>query len=294
MTRPSRPRTEALRPYAEAIRGLPPERLLSLDGQRVHLWRRGAGQALVLLHGLAASSYSFRELAPRLEGEFELVAIDLNGFGLTERPRDPARYGLEGQAALVAGVLDRLGLASADLLGHSFGAAVAATLAKQQPDRFRRLVFVSPAATFDRLPWYLRLRPGQEALFRIARGLLSDPERYRRVAGRAFHRPEAFPSEASEVYRSHLLVEGLRDTWFGFLREMRDPSFPGAAYDGLRHPALVLAGGEDRIVPVRKCEALLGRLPSARLEVLEDCGHSAPEEKPDELAAILRRFLLGS
>ncbi len=284
-------RPEPLRPYEQAVADLGTDQLLPIGGRRIHVRRRGRGPALLLLHGLAASSYSFRELYPRLEGEFELVGVDLDGFGLTERPRDPAAYRIERQAEVLAQVLDRLGIASAHALGHSYGAAVAATLAKQQPGRLGRLVLVSPAASFDPLPWYLRIRPGQEALYRLARGLISDPDRYRRVAGRAFHRTEAFPENVAETYRSHLLVEGLRETWYGFLRQMRDPRFPGSAFDGLHHPVLVLAGGADRIVPPEKCEALVRRLPAASLEILDGCGHSAPEEQPDEVAAALRRFL---
>lgn len=283
-------RPEPLRRYEEAVGDLPPERLLMIDGQRVHVWRRGRGTPLLLLHGLAASSYSFRELAPRLEDEFELLAVDLNGFGLTERPRDPEAFRLPRQAELLSKILDRLGIDTTHVLGHSYGAAVAATLAKQQHERCVRLAFVSPAASFDPLPWYLRIRPGQEALYRAARGLLSDPQRYRRVAGRAFHVDGVFSERVSEVYRSHLLVEGLRETWYGFLRQMGDPRFPGEAYEGLGNPVLVLAGEMDRIVPPEKCADLVRRLPAAELELVAGCGHSAPEERPDELAAALRRF----
>lgn len=280
-----------LKSFLEATRAIAPERFVEIDGQRIHVTRSGRGSPLLLLHGLAASHYSFRDLVPLLEDGFEVFTIDLNGFGLTERPRQPEHFRIEHQADLVARTLDRLGIETTAILGHSYGAAVAAALAKRHPGRCRRLVFVSPAASFDPLPWYLRIATGQALFYRLALKLLANPDRYRRVAGRAFHVEGVFSEDVAEVYRAHLLVEGLRETWFGFLRSMQDPQFPGSAYDGLGHPVLVLAGQEDTIVSVEKCEALVARLPSARLEILPDCGHSAPEERPSEVAKAVRDFL---
>lgn len=280
-----------LAPFREATRAIDPARFVVIDGQRIHVTRSGRGRPLILLHGLAASHYSFRHLAPHLEDGFHVVTLDLNGFGLTERPRRPEHFRLEHQAELVFRVLDTLGIGTCDVLGHSYGAAVGAQLARQDPARVGRLVLVSPAATFDPLPWYLRCAPGREFVYRLVRLFLSDPGRYRRVASRSFHVEGSFTEVDAEVYRSFLLIEGLRATWHGFLRAMRDPSFPSAAYENLDHPALILAGARDEIVPLKKCEALASRLSKASLEVLPDCGHSAPEERPTEVAEAVRRFL---
>jgi pimeloyl-ACP methyl ester carboxylesterase len=282
---------QPLKPYREAIRAIMPERLVEIDGQRIHATRSGRGRPILLLHGLTASHYSFRHLAPLLEDGFEVITIDLNGFGLTERPRRGEHYRLEHQADLIARVLDTFGIGECDVLAHSYGAAVAATLAKQHPFRVGKLVFVSPASAFDPMPWYLHLAPGKELFYRLVRLLLSDPRRYHRIAGRAFHVEGSFTEADSEVYRSHLLIEGLRSAWYGFFRSMRDPAFPGCAYEGLDHPVLILAGEQDTIVPLWKCEKLAGQLFRAQLEVIPDCGHSAPEERPAEVAVRVKRFL---
>jgi pimeloyl-ACP methyl ester carboxylesterase len=282
---------QRLKPYHEATRAIMPERFVEIDGQRIHVKRSGQGRPLLLLHGFTASHYSFRHLAPLLEEGFGLIAIDLNGFGLTERPRREEHYRLEHQADLIARVLDSLGIRECDVLAHSYGAAVASALAKQHASRVGKLIFVSPASAFDPLPWYVRTAVGKELFYRLVRLFLSDPKRYHRLARRAFHVEGSFSEADSEVYRSYLLIEGFRDAWYGFMRSMRDPTFSGSAYDDLDHPLLVLAGGHDAIVPLWKCENLVGRLRRARLEVIPDCGHSAPEEIPSEVAARARSFL---
>ena len=287
-------RPEPLRSHAEATSDLPADQFVEIEGQRIHVTSTGEGPGLLLLHGLTASCYSFREIVPLLSGEFRVVTMDLNGFGLTERPSDPAAYGLEHQADLVAKVLDRLGITTTAVLGHSYGAAVAAMFSKRFPQHCGRLIFVSPASSFDPLPWYLKFAPGQELVYRLCRRLLSDPDRYRRVAGRAFHVGGVFDETVAEVYRGHLLIEGLRPTWYGFLRSMRDPRYPGSAYDGLEKPVLILGGENDLIVSSAKCQALAKRIPGALLERIADCGHSAPEERPGEVVAAVRRFLAES
>lgn len=284
-----------LTPHREAIRAIPPERFLVIEGQKIHVTDSGGdGAPLLLIHGLTASHYSFRRLAPLFEkAGRRVVTIDLNGFGLTERPRNPDHYRLEHQADLIARVLDSHAIDHCDVLGHSYGAAVAATLAKQHPDRCGRLVFVSPAGVFNRLPWYLRNSLGRSLLLFPVRRAISDPRRYQRIASRAFHVPGSFTEVDSEIYRSYLLIEGLPWAWHGFLRSMRDPRFPASAYDDLFLPVLILAGAEDKIVPLAKCEALHASLRRATLDVIPDCGHSAPEERPEVVAEKSLRFLGG-
>lgn len=282
-----------LTPFRDAIRAIQPERFLDIGGQKVHVTdSEGDGPPLLLLHGLTASSYSYRRLAPLLIKEgFRVLTVDLNGFGLTERPKTSAAYRIESQADLLAAVLDARGVACCDVVGHSYGAAVAATLAKQHAGSCRRLVLVSPAGVFNRLPWYLRNPVGRSAVLLMVLKVLADPGRYQRIAGRAFHVPDSFTTTDSEIYRSYLLIEGLPAAWHGFLKSMRDPRFPASAYDGLAHPVLIIAGEQDSIVPLEKCEALSGSLPGSSLHVIPGCGHSPPEEMPEIVAGRIRDFL---
>src|SRR5206468_1124100 len=93
-----------------------------------------------------ASTYSWRKVIPALSASHWVIAIDLNGFGYTERPKDPASYTREGQAALILAVMDALGIDRAHVVGHSYGGGLSLFLASTHPERFRTLILVDSSA----------------------------------------------------------------------------------------------------------------------------------------------------
>jgi len=280
-----------LQRYELVASALPPESLIEVDGRWVHVRRWGAGgRPLVLLHGFGVSSYSFRELGPRLAPGRRVVAIDLNGFGYTERPERADAYSREGQVALVAGVMKRLHLRCADLVGHSYGGDLALRFASSHPDRVRRLVLISPALDMQVGPQAGLRSPALRALlYPLLRWLLSNPDSFHALLATAFHRTEVLNREVSEEFRYQLLVEGLGRAYRGFGDSLAELERRSPGIQAPRHPVLVLAGRHDRIVPL---DALRRQLPpEIPLEVLEHSGHSAAEEQPGELARRIREFL---
>lgn len=261
-----------------------------IDGVRYHFRRKGVGTPLLLLHGLAASSYSFRELVPRLASDFDVVALDLIGFGLSDRSPDRGDYRIPVQVERILRLLDRLGIERFSVCGHSFGAVIAAGLAREAPDRVDRLVFVSPPPRFDPPPWYLRNGVALRAACLATRLLLANPRRFRELFGRAFHRRDAFTEEDSETYRRLLRHGSFADAFYGYAIAIGGPNAAAPAYQEVRHPILVLGGEKDGIVEPEALRELVANLAEGRLELLPDCGHSAPEEYPERVAEVVRSF----
>ena len=115
---------------------------------------------MVLLHGFASSIYTWKDVLPALARDHDVVALDLPGFGESDQPAD-----LDGALfpALVLGLMDRLGLARAALVGNSLGGAIAVAVAAARPERVTALVLIDSAgfnfAAEDR-PWVLRVAGG--------------------------------------------------------------------------------------------------------------------------------------
>ncbi len=284
---------QPLRPHVPIVTSRPVNFVTSSSGQRVHVERFGQhGSPVVLIHGFCSSTYSFRLLAPLLARYHRVFALDLNGFGYTQRPHNPDAYDLDGQAELVRATLDRLDLDKVDLVGHSFGSVVAHRVAEMQPRRVGRLVLISPATSVAPMPLAMRFPPARYLMYPFLRLYLSSPRRYQSLLEDAFHKPDMPRLADSEVYRNQLLVEGLSDAYHGFGRAMNAKMTSVLpAGDLLRQPILIVAGQHDKLVPLATIRSSTTHLRKAKLVVFDDCGHSAPEEAPDKTARVIERFL---
>jgi pimeloyl-ACP methyl ester carboxylesterase len=261
---------------------------LDVDGVRIHYVEAGQGEAVVLIHGIGASTYSFRHAIPELAQHFRVIALDLKGFGYSARPAE-GDYSLTAHADLVRQVMERLNIARATVLGHSMGGAVAMRLAMRAPERVSRLVLVDSAtdremgagATASKL---LRpLMPLGALIFLHRRSLR------RLLLSTAVHDPAHLTPETFEAHFYPTRMKGhLRA--LGALLAQRGRDKP-LAPERLQQPTLILWGEHDRWLPLSRGEELAGLIPNARLLSVPSAGHLPLEEQPDFCNRALVAFL---
>jgi pimeloyl-ACP methyl ester carboxylesterase len=116
-------------------------RLLTINGHEVACYTAGAGPVVVLVHGMAGSSATWKHVMPALAKRFTVVAPDLLGHGESAKPR--ADYSLGAHASILRDLLNTLGHDRATLVGQSLGGGVVMQFAYQFPERSERLVLVS-------------------------------------------------------------------------------------------------------------------------------------------------------
>lgn len=280
----------SLRPYAEVEAALPPESRLEIDGRTVHVVDRGAGDPLVLLHGFGASTLLWERVIPRLAASRRVVAIDLYGFGWTERPREPEAYTLAGQERLVLGVADALGLARFDLAGHSYGGAISIFLAGRHPQRVRSLVLADaalPEYGTERRNWAFASRK-LAALF--VRTVALTRARVRAGLKATYADDSRVTRELVRLYLDRLRVEGAEEAFFGLTAPNGAP--PDVVdITALDLPTLVVWGAEDELIAAEDGRAAAATMPDARFVELPGCGHSPMEECPSAFLAALEPFL---
>src|SRR5580658_754836 len=127
----------------------------SIHGHDMVYRREGSGTALLLLHGIAGSSRTWRDVIPLLTDRFTVIAPDLMGHGLSEKP--VGDYSLGAFASGIRDLLEVLGIDRATVVGQSFGGGVAMQLAYQHPERCERLVLVDSGGLGREVSWLLRL-----------------------------------------------------------------------------------------------------------------------------------------
>src|SRR5271169_7041198 len=114
---------------------------LELHGDRIAYRDAGHGHALLLIHGMAGSSATWRAIIPQLSKKFRVIAPDLLGHGESAKPRSD--YSLGAFAVFLRDLLDELGVSQATVVGHSLGGGVAMQFVYQHPDYVQRLVLIS-------------------------------------------------------------------------------------------------------------------------------------------------------
>lgn len=249
----------------------------------------------LLIHGYAASTFTWRYWGPRLGARGHVVALDLKGFGKAPKPADE-RYGPEHQAELVHRLIEERDLRRITLVGHSLGGGVALLTALRLADagvrRIERMVIVSGAAYDQRLPPFVRMADYPRLAALLFRALGSERV-VRTVLMQIVHDVARVDEAQVRGYAAPLASEDAVYALLATARQIRPAALDTitARYPELNIPTLLLWGRRDRVVPLSIGERLARELPDARLHVLERCGHIPPEEVPDESYALLERFL---
>lgn len=269
-----------------------------VDGIKVHykLWP-GGDRALILLHGFAASLFSWREVAPDLAVNRTVLAFDRVGFGLTERPlpgdRDRGNpYTAEAAVNLTLALMDERGIERAVLIGHSAGGALATLVALEHPERVEALVLVDPAIYQEghRIPSILGRIPPFRRILRIFIGSIGSWGRS--ILNRSWHDPTAITPEILDGYEMPLRVENWDVALLEFTLASRRLKLADRV-GSLDIPVLVVTGDDDRIVPTEDSIRLAGEIPGSLLSVIPECGHLPHEERPEEFLEALLPFIRG-
>jgi pimeloyl-ACP methyl ester carboxylesterase len=269
-------------------------RFLTLaSGLRVRVVEAGPenGPPVLLVHGWACSIYSFRHtFAPLAAAGFRVLAADLKGHGLSDKPTAPGEYGTEALSAHVVEILDALGVGRATLVGHSMGGALALDVAMRAPERVCRVALLSSIGLGEAgLIGVLRLltpRALAPLYPHLARRWLV-PLVLRASYGR---RAMFTPRDVDEYWAPTQFRSAVHAAWAAAHEFVWSP-VPAERLRTLRCPALVVFGTRDHLVEPCSARRLVEALPDVRLHLVEGAGHVVMEEAPDEVNRTLLAFL---
>lgn len=271
-----------------------------VDGVRIHYVEAGVGAPVLFVHGNPTWSYLWRNILPTIAETHRAIALDLPGFGRSERPAG-ARYDFADHARVIDGFIDALGLERLSLVLHDWGGALGMQWAVTHPERVVSVTlmstFVAPVGGALRLILRLPRLPGvgwllvqQLNLFvpLVLRVGVVDRSRLTREVMRRYREP--FPDAASRfpIRRWTEQLPALAD----------DPTYRvmeriGAALPTFEPPVMIVKATRDPILTMGRARWLAATLPNARLEIVEGAGHFVQEDRPEAVAALLRDFLHG-
>jgi pimeloyl-ACP methyl ester carboxylesterase len=253
----------------------------------------GTGDPVVCVHGLGGTKASFLPTVAALADTYRVIALDLPGFGESDKPI-AAAYDAPYFANAVAGLMDELGIDSAHIVGNSLGGRVSIELGLLHPDRMRKLVLLSPALAWlreRRLKWLLQLPLPRLGLIQPTPRFIAEPIVRRMIPGgdRGW-----VAAGVDEFLRCYLTPRG-RAAFYEAARNiyLDEPDGEDGFWTrlgGLECDTMFVWGRTDTLVPIAFMKHVERALPRAR-HVELDCGHVPQLERPIETHAAIREFI---
>ncbi|HBR27714.1 MAG TPA: alpha/beta hydrolase, partial [Rhizobiales bacterium] len=256
---------------------------------------QGKGAPVLLIHGFGASTYTWRHVAPELAKTHRVIAVDLKGFGQSDKPFD-SRYSVFDQAELLAQLIVDKDLRNLTLVGHSFGGGIALLLALEANERLEgritKLVLLDSIAYPQNIPVFFRLLD-VPLVSRLGVSMIP-PSVQTRVALRiAYFDDSKIDQDEVDAYAAplrtaagkHAIIYSARQIVPDGLAEISE------RYKTIELPTLILWCDHDRIVPLEVGLKLRRTLPNSTLRLVEDCGHMPQEEQPESTLKLLQGFL---
>jgi pimeloyl-ACP methyl ester carboxylesterase len=270
---------------------------VTVHGYRRAYLRTGRGPALLLIHGIGDNSATWSNLVPQLARNHTVIAPDLLGHGLSDKPR--ADYSVAGFACGMRDLLSVLDVDRVTVVGHSLGGGVAMQFAYQFPERCERLVLVAPGGVGRDLHPLLRaaVTPGSGVFL----SLLTKPA----VLGAAWRLARALRwartdlgLDADDLLRTIQVLDG-PTARRAFLRTLRTSvdgygqtiTMLDRCYLAAGMPSLIVWGDRDAVIPVEHARILHEAMPGSRLEIFEGAGHFPHRTDPERFRAVLDAFL---
>lgn len=263
-------------------------RTVRVDGVGINLHDRGEGTPVLLIHGSGpgvSAWANWRLTIPVLAARHRVVAPDMVGFGYTERPAG-VRYDMDTWVRQLVGLLDTLGIARADIVGNSFGGALALAAAIRHPGRIDRMVLMgSTGVPFE-------LTPGLDAVW----GYTPSVANMRKLLDIfAFDRSLVSDGLAELRYQASIRP-GVQEAFASMFPEPRQQGVEALAsaeadIRALQNETLVIHGREDRVVPLATSLTLSQWLPRSQLHVFGRCGHWTQIEQAERFTRLVLDFL---
>ena len=245
-----------------------------VDSLLVNYERTGSGKPVLLLHGWGDTLRTFDLLLKNLKGDYELITLDLPGFGGTQRPQEA--WGLEEYARFVAAFLRKIEVSDAyAVVGHSNGGAIAIKGLAHGSIKAKKLVLIASAGirardTGKKLAWKIVAKSGKAAT-----AILPAATR-KKLRGRLY----------KGIGSDYLVVPEMEATF----KKVVSQDVQSDALQ-LSTPALLVYGREDTATPSSYGEAVNGAIANSKLHIVDGAGHFVHQERAHEVASLVKEFL---
>jgi 2-hydroxy-6-oxonona-2,4-dienedioate hydrolase len=258
------------------------EKYITANGNKIRYIEEGDSKnTIILLHGLGGMAERWLPVVPFLSKKYRVIALDLIGYGQSDKPQ--VDYTPEFFRDSVLGFLEALSLQKAFMVGTSLGGEIVAECAATQNPLIKKIVMVAPAGIMKNhtpvLDAYTMaaLYPNHESV-KIA---------YQMMMGEN----KEISSQSVENFISNMTGPNSKMVFLSTLLGMKNSPVITEKLKLIKVPTLLIWGNEDKMIPIKYSKGFVNSIPSCDFVVMNGCGHTPYEEKPDEFSKLVLDFL---
>jgi len=255
----------------------------------------GSGNPVLCIHGFGASLFSWRNFVAPISKNYQLILIDLKGFGNSPKTPD-SNYSTKDHVDLIYKFIVDHDLKNLTLVGNSFGGALSLWLSmmllEKQPGRLRSLILIDAGAYKEYIPLYVKLIGvpiiGAAAVYLIPARCMA-----KSVLKLAYYDPGKITAEQIASYAAPLAAPGGKHALLETGKQIIPPNIDEltAKYKDINVPTLLIWGEQDKVISLKVGELLDQAIPNSTLKKINRCGHVPQEEKPEETVPLVLDFL---
>lgn len=276
----------------------------TVNGVKLHYKEAGEGDLVILLHGFPEFWYSWRKMIPVLAKDYRVVAPDMRGYNLSEKPKGLEAYSMQNLREDLKQLIAHFGVERTHLVAHDWGGIVAWQLVIDQPELIERFVVLNcphPAPFKERLKSFAQMRKSwymfafqipvlPELFFKWnVKGLL-----YAVLKGWA-HNKEAFSKEDMDEYVTSFKIDGVVKASLSYYKAMFKYGAPQSANWGKKIgvPTKAIWGEDDKAMGLEMIEDSSAYFEDGAFKLvrISNCSHWVQHEYPDQVASEVLRFL---
>ena len=265
------------------------------NGVKINYYVAGQGPPVILLHGFGSGAYSWRYVAPALAADHRVFALDLKGYGLSDKP-DDGKYAISDQADMVAAFIQTQDLHNLTIIGHSMGGGVTLMtyfkVRKSDPARIKKMVLIDSAGYPQEMPWFIAF--AQLPVVSTVGPWIVSPRLTTIMALRkCYYYKDKITEDQIDAYTYYGSLPGAREAVVATAKEIAPDDIQAviARYKTIKVPVLIIWGEDDEVVPLSVGKHFKRDIPDSELVILPKCGHIPPEEEAQETTRLVKAFL---